>query len=166
MCNYGKEICKLMYGTLDLSNLAKLNFLDFIIGLLKALECRKLYCKYGIIKSINFIENNTRRNKQRNRNIDKYSMVFKMRKMMVLHNNVCKFFKKSSNCLENSISLCCFLSYLGLEPELVIGKTINYVNPEFNFHAWVEYEGITINDTMGVFEMYDSVYKKIFNERR
>ena len=53
-----------------------------------------------------------------------------------------------TNCLKKSLVLWCLLRRQGIESELRIG--VRREQNEFQAHAWVEYEGIVLNDTQSV----------------
>jgi hypothetical protein len=52
----------------------------------------------------------------------------------------------TSACLEASASLAAGLMQLGLPAELVVGKMLLFANPTYDFHAWVEVDGIPVNE--------------------
>lgn len=50
-------------------------------------------------------------------------------------------------CLPVAISLTAGLIALGLPAQVVVGKARHYISPNYNFHAWTEINGISINET-------------------
>lgn len=76
-----------------------------------------------------------------------------------IHNTLAKIMHRSMNCLNSSISLCAFLSTLGFEQKLVIGKALNYVSPDYSFHAWLEWHGEPIIDQSSVKERYKAIFE-------
>lgn len=57
-----------------------------------------------------------------------------------------RFIGESYVCLPNSVSLTAGLIALGLQAQVVVAKPMYFLSPEFEFHAWVEVQGIAIND--------------------
>lgn len=58
-----------------------------------------------------------------------------------------------ANCLHRSVTLCWFLRRRGLEGALRIGVRRD-ADGTMDFHAWVEYDGVVLNDREDVTERY------------
>lgn len=58
-----------------------------------------------------------------------------------------------ANCLQRSVILCWFLHRRGLHGDLRIGVRRTEDN-RLDFHAWVEHDGVVINDRRDVRERY------------
>lgn len=155
-----KEIYKIIYESTEYfpdKSIVNPFWIYFIIT--KSFRCRKIYTKLGLNECIEYIMKQCRKSKHIEK-LDINTSVYQMRKAMVAHNLICRIFKKSFNCLENSLSLSILLVRLGYDVSLVIGKSTNYVNRFFDFHAWVSFQGQPINDTNQVLEMYIPVFEK------
>ncbi|MCT7958514.1 lasso peptide biosynthesis B2 protein [Laspinema palackyanum] len=73
-----------------------------------------------------------------------------------------KYYGSWANCLKKSLVLWYLLRCQGIEPELRIG--VRKEAGKFEAHAWVEYEGIVLNDTADVrsrFVMFDRPIKAL-----
>lgn len=158
-----EEIYKIIYENLKTPIKIHINYFCLLYSMYKAFKCRKIFKTKGTEATINCILNLKKRKLNVCSDID--HTLLKMRKIMVIHNILCKFFKKAYNCLEDSISLSACLVYLGFDVELVIGKSVNYVNQFYDFHAWITYKDIPINDTKQVLEIFYPVYRKSFYDK-
>lgn len=58
-----------------------------------------------------------------------------------------------ANCLQRSVLLCWYLRRTGLQGDLRIGVR-RTDHDELDFHAWVEHEGVVVNDRRDVRERY------------
>lgn len=154
-----KEVYKIVYENYDASISSGMNPFNLLWALTKSFRCRRIYKEEGLNKSIQYITRCSKE-KEHAKCMNRDMIVYQMRKVMVTHNLVCRLFKKTFNCLENSLSLAACLVSLGYHVQLIIGKSTNYVNRFFDFHAWVSFEGQPVNDTGQVLEMYVPVLKK------
>lgn len=70
-----------------------------------------------------------------------------------------RIFKQSDVCLERSISLAYALTYMGIPAELVIGKSYYCITSEYSFHAWVEIDGISVNERSDITRQWKPICK-------
>lgn len=66
------------------------------------------------------------------------------------------------SCLERSLALWCLLRRNGIEAELRIGAQAN--GREFAAHAWVEWDGIVLNDSPDVRKRYSTFGSRSLRE--
>ena len=62
----------------------------------------------------------------------------------------CVFYFKQVQCLQRSAATVCVLRHLGVPAELVIGAQ----SLPFRAHAWVEVQGMIVNDKVSATETY------------
>ena len=62
----------------------------------------------------------------------------------------CDYYPKRAHCLQRSAVAACLLRQLGISAEMVIG----FRKLPFSSHAWVEVEGIVVNDHINVQKYY------------
>ena len=56
---------------------------------------------------------------------------------------------KQALCLERAVVICAALRYVGLPTQVVIGRRSTMMSVlDFEFHAWVELEGVPVNDKL------------------
>ncbi len=75
--------------------------------------------------------------------------IWKITRMVEL---AAKYCKPWANCLKRSLVLWSLLRHQGIESELRIG--VKREAGKFEAHAWVEWEGIVLNDTQDVRERF------------
>lgn len=157
-CGYD-ELNKIMFGD-QLEHCSVRVAIKWVgIALFRYIKVIRIYHKGGLIGVIGYIHT-----KEYNKNLDWDALsdnqkVYLMRRYMIFFRICGKIFRESWNCLLQACTLFTALYTIGFEVDLVIGKFVYFASENYQFHAWVEYKGIPINDKGSVYERCLIVYR-------
>jgi len=91
------------------------------------------------------------------REIDRYLFA---RRVVFTSSQVIQFFHKRALCLERSIAISTSLRIMGLPSQVVIGqRAAMAADEEFECHAWVELDGVPINDYVSRKYWFNELYR-------
>src|SRR5688572_21035598 len=133
-------------GQLSLSELALLVQTPFALPVM-ALALRR----YGLRRVQSFLG---RRRPPGPRNDDAIVRGAEARRLAWIVNVTAAYGPWQANCLERSLVLWWFLHRRGLEGELRIGVRRDERTRALDFHAWIEHDGVVVNDRADIRQRY------------
>jgi hypothetical protein len=110
-----------------------------------------VYNKYGTARAYNYL---AKIKQPLLAKTSQESLEQEVRRLLVVLRIIGRFFNEEHNCLRNSITLTAGLLAYGHNCKLIIGKQKTRINKIYDFHAWVEVNGIPINDNLHVRNLY------------
>lgn len=162
---YAQLICKrneldlIMYGTYLESSQLRISLKWILVALYRYKCSIDVFGKEGLYGIIGYMRKVTNRNIFFDECEDDIAMLKLLRKYMLLFKNWGTILGENWNCLAQASSLFVALHTLGFDVELVVGKFVYCASDKFEFHSWVEYKGVPVNDKQSVYERCIVVYR-------
>lgn len=115
------------------------------------IKALKIYNKHGANQAYNYL---TIIRQPIIKEVNLNTLELDVRRILVHLRLVGRLFNEKHNCLRNSITLTAGLLGYGYQCKLLIGKQKTRINKIYDFHAWVEVNGIPINENLHVRRLY------------
>jgi len=130
----------------------KANPVRLLKSILIYLKTLRVYNKLNLNEAVTLIGSLSKEQQKE----ENYSIA---KKLIATYRFFGRLFGETFNCLERSICLRNALISFGIPAELVIGKPRKLESDIYMFHAWVEVNGVPVNDYLDVDATYTILQK-------